>query len=400
MEMSHASETSLEWGRSPGSQTAVPAAKPAIAQHMIHDAQVVATAWEETDASLPAGDEPEVMYVADGRSVVIKRSSTLDVDRSDTSEAPISKSRFAQLPPDPFDEPAQQDSPAYDPFDEPISEPNLDIEDAQVALESEIDRRESEENYELFDEPSDDSTSDSSNDAWLNTDLPVDLDSNDSAPIDEGEQADTELFDEMTSEELVIPGEGSEESLQYGRDLDLSLPQPANGELTDEQRQAFEEERKASEESCREEVEKLRAQTLETIDVTIRVQGNMGEDFPFECALEEQQHQPRQWPQVTYMWKAAGLCHKPLYFEQVALERYGHSWGPYTQPIMSGVHFFGTLPILPYKMGLRTPNECVYTLGYYRPGNCAPYLVGGVPFTWRAAAFQAGAATGMSYIFP
>jgi hypothetical protein len=67
---------------------------------------------------------------------------------------------------------------------------------------------------------------------------------------------------------------------------------------------------------------------------------------------------------------------------------------------MSGVHFFGTLPILPYKMGLKTPNECVYTLGYYRPGNCAPYLVGGVPFTWRAAAFEAGAATGMSFIFP
>jgi len=126
----------------------------------------------------------------------------------------------------------------------------------------------------------------------------------------------------------------------------------------------------------------------------------MGEDFPFECPLESGQHEPRQWPQITYMWKAAGLCHKPLYFEQVQLERYGHSWGPYSQPIMSGVHFFGTLPILPYKMGLRTPNECVYTLGYYRPGNCAPHFVGGFPFTWRAAAFEAGAATGMSFIFP
>ena len=126
----------------------------------------------------------------------------------------------------------------------------------------------------------------------------------------------------------------------------------------------------------------------------------MGEDYPYECSLEDQQHEPRQWPQITYMWKAAGLCHKPLYFEQPKLERYGHSWGPYTQPIISGVHFFGTLPILPYKMGLKTPCECVYTLGYYRPGSCAPYLVGGVPFTWRAAAFQAGTATGMSFIFP
>ena len=156
----------------------------------------------------------------------------------------------------------------------------------------------------------------------------------------------------------------------------------------------------ANEESCREEIDKLRAQTLETIDLSIRVEGNMGEDYPFECAIEDHKHEPRQWPQITYMWKASGLCHKPLYFEQVKLERYGHSWGPYTQPIMSGIHFFGTLPILPYKMGLRTPNECVYSLGYYRPGSCAPYLVCGFPFTWRAAAFQAGAVTGISYIIP
>ena len=67
---------------------------------------------------------------------------------------------------------------------------------------------------------------------------------------------------------------------------------------------------------------------------------------------------------------------------------------------MSGVHFFGTLPILPYKMGIRTPNECVYTLGYYRPGSCAPYLIDPVPFTWRAAAFQGGVATGLSFIIP
>lgn len=100
------------------------------------------------------------------------------------------------------------------------------------------------------------------------------------------------------------------------------------------------------------------------------------------------------------MWKASALCHKPLYFEDVALERYGHSWGPFLQPIMSGAHFFGRLPVLPYCMGLKTPNECVYTLGYYRPGSCAPYLVGGVPFTWRAALFQAGGAVGVAAFLP
>jgi hypothetical protein len=100
------------------------------------------------------------------------------------------------------------------------------------------------------------------------------------------------------------------------------------------------------------------------------------------------------------MWKASGLCHKPLYFEQVQLERYGHSWGPYVQPIMSGAHFFATFPVLPYKMGIQTPNECVYTLGHYRPGNCAPYMIEAVPFTWRAALFEAGAWVGGAAAIP
>jgi hypothetical protein len=103
---------------------------------------------------------------------------------------------------------------------------------------------------------------------------------------------------------------------------------------------------------------------------------------------------------VTYLWKASGLAHKPLYFEQVQMERYGHSWGPVLDPIVSGAHFFGTLPILPYKMGIETPNECVYTLGYYRPGSCAPYMIPAFPFTWRAAAFEGGAWTAGVFIFP
>ncbi len=100
------------------------------------------------------------------------------------------------------------------------------------------------------------------------------------------------------------------------------------------------------------------------------------------------------------MWKASGLCSKPLYFVQVQMERYGHSWGPILDPIVSGAHFFGTVPILPYKMGLQTPNECVYTLGYYRPGSCAPYMISPLGFTWRAAAFEAGVWTGGAFAIP
>lgn len=161
------------------------------------------------------------------------------------------------------------------------------------------------------------------------------------------------------------------------------------------------EEVAAAQESCAEEFAELKANRLSTVDLSIGVAGVPGEDFPFICSIDDGTvGAPRCWAEITYMWKASALCHKPLYFEDVALERYGHSWGPFVQPIMSGAHFFGRLPILPYCMGLKTPNECVYTLGHYRPGNCAPYLVGGVPFTWRAALFQAGGAVGVAAFLP
>ena len=125
--------------------------------------------------------------------------------------------------------------------------------------------------------------------------------------------------------------------------------------------------------------------------------------LPKECPLSDQivdLEQPRPWWPITFTWKASGLCHKPLYFEQVHLERYGHSWGPYVQPFVSGAHFFLSVPVLPYKMGLKPPNECVYTLGYYRPGNCAPYMLDPIPLSVRAGLAQAGAWTGGVLLVP
>jgi len=121
---------------------------------------------------------------------------------------------------------------------------------------------------------------------------------------------------------------------------------------------------------------------------------------PKECPLESPPFDPRAWSPMTYTWKASGLCHKPLYFEDVQLERYGHSWGPLLQPLASGAHFFLTVPVLPYKMGLTPPNECMYTLGYYRPGNCAPYQLDPIPLSVRAGLAQAGGVLGMAFLTP
>ena len=134
-------------------------------------------------------------------------------------------------------------------------------------------------------------------------------------------------------------------------------------------------------------------------EITNDISAEAGE-FPPECDLGEAVYEPRQWAMTTYTWKASGLCHKPLYFEQVGLERYGHSAGPVLQPFISGAHFFGTIPILPYKIGLEPPGECIYALGYYRPGNCAPRMILPLGLSLRGALFEAGAATGLVFLLP
>jgi hypothetical protein len=123
-------------------------------------------------------------------------------------------------------------------------------------------------------------------------------------------------------------------------------------------------------------------------------------DLPQDCPLGDSVFQPRAFSGLTYAWTASGLCHKPLYFEDVQLERYGHMWGPWVQPFLSGAHFFLTIPILPYKMGLEPPNECIYTLGYYRPGDCAPYMLDPLPLSVRGALWETGAWTGGAWVIP
>jgi hypothetical protein len=123
-------------------------------------------------------------------------------------------------------------------------------------------------------------------------------------------------------------------------------------------------------------------------------------DLPLECPLGDERFLPRMWCATTYTWKASALCHKPLYFEQVQMERYGHTLGPLLDPIISGAHFFGTLPILPYKMGIEPPTECIYPLGYYRPNSCAPYMIPPIPLSLRGAILQGAAVTGAIYAFP
>lgn len=123
-------------------------------------------------------------------------------------------------------------------------------------------------------------------------------------------------------------------------------------------------------------------------------------NLPVSCGMGGEEGAGRGFIPSAIQWKASGLCHKPLYFEEVQLERYGHEIGPILQPLVSTAHFFGNVAVLPYKMGIHPPHECQYALGYYRPGNCAPYMLPPIPFSLRGAATQAGAVVGASALIP
>lgn len=122
--------------------------------------------------------------------------------------------------------------------------------------------------------------------------------------------------------------------------------------------------------------------------------------LPRECRIRQAKFRPRNWTPSQVRWTASGLCHKPLYFEEVNLERYGHTAGPALQPVLSSAHFFVNIAFLPYKMGIHPPTECQYTLGYYRPGSCAPWVVPPVPLSLRGAVAQAATVSGLGLLIP
>ncbi len=80
-----------------------------------------------------------------------------------------------------------------------------------------------------------------------------------------------------------------------------------------------------------------------------------------------------EWMQQSYAWVAPTFPHKPLYFEQTNLERYGRGPKRCVQPLYSGAHFFGSILLMPYKVITQHPEERVYPLGNNRPGDRVPY---------------------------
>jgi len=203
----------------------------------------------------------------------------------------------------------------------------------------------------------------------------------------------------LAAEELIFADETQEKNIGD----EPIFPQSAIALVSVDEAQIQQgpcEEGSEARRACRQAIDKLREDKLAGIDLDIKVGGLAGNDYPCECRLEGEQFEPRRFATTMFTWKAAGYCHKPLYFEDWNLERYGHSHGWLADPFVSAAHFFVTLPVLPYKMGVELPWECIYPLGYYRPGNCAPWTCPAVPISVRGMAIEAATVTGIVFILP
>ena len=93
------------------------------------------------------------------------------------------------------------------------------------------------------------------------------------------------------------------------------------------------------------------------------------------------------------------IGYRPLYFEDIPLERYGRTAG-IVQPGVSAVRFFCTLPLLPYKMTVRPPRSCQWSNGFSRLGDQPPPGYGAMFLRLDAAAVEAAVMAGLFLALP
>ena len=114
----------------------------------------------------------------------------------------------------------------------------------------------------------------------------------------------------------------------------------------------------------------------------------------------------RPWMIATQCeWDAPATRHLTLFFEEPNLERVGYTqryvWdslgldtppvvAEIVQPAVSAAYFLGNLGLVPYKCGVESPFEPIYTLGVDRPGSPVVYREHLIPLSLTGAALEAG----------
>lgn len=146
-------------------------------------------------------------------------------------------------------------------------------------------------------------------------------------------------------------------------------------------------------------------QPIALVDATIRPpEGRLPQDLAGQVLDEEAIAYPshaasRGWIAGHYHWVAPASCHRPLFFEEVNLERYGYSYGA-LQPVVSAGYFAFNVFAAPYRYAAEHPRVCNYTLGHYRPGSPAPYRIHWPPASFSGTAFETGLIVGLVFVIP
>jgi hypothetical protein len=141
---------------------------------------------------------------------------------------------------------------------------------------------------------------------------------------------------------------------------------------------------------------------LEDIPLDARpIEGTM----PTPPAIAEHPDRPR-WvdaeeglPLTVVSCSPWTLCFRPLYYEEINLERYGRTAG-LVQPALSGAHFFGSVALMPYKFVVWPPRSCVCSNGFSRCTDCRPPGYRECVWSWTAAAVEAGVVAGIVLALP
>lgn len=116
--------------------------------------------------------------------------------------------------------------------------------------------------------------------------------------------------------------------------------------------------------------------------------------------MDEGVYEPIVADRTVMQWAPTNLWYYPLYFQDVGLERYGHTRHPLVQPFASTGRFLGQVAGLPYQMVLHPPTCPEYALGYYQPGEWAPKKKYQIPFNEEAATVELVWIAGLILLMP
>lgn len=115
---------------------------------------------------------------------------------------------------------------------------------------------------------------------------------------------------------------------------------------------------------------------ISTINLDIR---SGDQKRPQDRSIELLDSSQRDWStfepvSLAYLWEAPNIRYQPLYFEDIALERYGQTCRPGQQVAQSAIHFGVSFLTLPYHLMIDPSWNCDTNYGYCRPGSDTPLI--------------------------